>query len=261
MKIKVRALPASIASTSWIETAITFSEKSRKPPVFLLFFTLLADPTCRPCHTQPHRLLTGSEHRAARGRNSSKQWCVFVCFFALRRLNTSVRTAGLYSARRRVLSRIMSMLFVTIPHFRIFDTKVTLSFMDYFIKKRLPKNIFSCFEGKKTGRQNNDELCRQLTGCYRVRFFTHIRKKPEKQPTERRYYCIEILKIGNFVVYLMGIIVPIWARGAERLKIIGALNCCCLYYVHFDGAFWIGVLIWRRYHFLGMRPFCSWMRI
>lgn len=40
-------------------------------------------------------------------------------------------------------------------------------------------------------------------------FFTHIRKKPEKQPTERRYYCIEILKIGNFVVYLMGIIVLI----------------------------------------------------
>lgn len=101
------------------------------------------------------------------------------------------------------------MLFATIPHFRIFDTKVTLSFMDYFIKKRLPKNIFSCFEGEKTDRQNNDELCRQLADCYRVRFFIHIRKKPERQPTERRYYCIEILKIGNFVVYLMGIIVPI----------------------------------------------------
>lgn len=41
------------------------------------------------------------------------------------------------------------MLFATIPHFRIFDTKVTLSFMDYFIKKRLQKNIFSCFEGEK----------------------------------------------------------------------------------------------------------------
>ena len=91
----------------------------------------------------------GSEHRAARGRNSSKQWCVFVCFFALRRLNTSVRTAGLYSARRRVLSRIISMLFATIPHFRIFDTKVTLSFMDYFIKKRLPKNIFHALRAKK----------------------------------------------------------------------------------------------------------------
>lgn len=72
-----------------------------------------------------------------------------MCFFALRRLNTSVRTAGLYSARRRVLSRIISMLFATIPHFRIFDTKVTLSFMDYFIKKRLPKNIFHALRAKK----------------------------------------------------------------------------------------------------------------
>ena len=56
------------ANTSWIEIAITFSEKSRETPVFLLFFTLLADPNRRPCHTQPHRLLTGSEHRAACGR-------------------------------------------------------------------------------------------------------------------------------------------------------------------------------------------------
>ena len=137
------------ASTSWIETAITFSKKSRKPPVFLLFFTLLAEPTRRPCHTQPHRLLTGSEHRAARGRNSSKQWCVFVCFFALRRLNTSVRTAGLYSARRRVLSRIISMLFATIPHFRIFDTKVTLSFMVYFIKSASQRIFFLLWGRKK----------------------------------------------------------------------------------------------------------------
>ena len=137
------------ANTSWIEIAITFSEKSRKPSVFLLFFTLLAEPTRRPCHTQPHRLLTGSEHRTACGANSSKQWCIFVCFFALRRLNTSVRTAGLYSARRRVLSRIISMLFATIPHSRIFDTKVALSFMDYFIKKRLPMNIFPALRAKK----------------------------------------------------------------------------------------------------------------
>ena len=56
------------ANTSWIEIASTFSEKSRETPVFLLFFTLLADPNRRPCHTQPHRLLTGSEHRAACGR-------------------------------------------------------------------------------------------------------------------------------------------------------------------------------------------------
>ena len=56
------------ANTSWIEIAITFSAKSRETPVFLLFFTLLADPNRRPCHTQPHRLLTGSEHRAACGR-------------------------------------------------------------------------------------------------------------------------------------------------------------------------------------------------
>ena len=56
------------ANTSWIEIAITFSEKSRETPVFLLCFTLLADPNRRPCHTQPHRLLTGSEHRAACGR-------------------------------------------------------------------------------------------------------------------------------------------------------------------------------------------------
>ena len=44
------------------------AKKSRETPVFLLFFTLLADPNRRPCHTQPHRLLTGSEHRAACGR-------------------------------------------------------------------------------------------------------------------------------------------------------------------------------------------------
>ena len=56
------------ANTSWIEIAITFSAKSRETPVFLLFFTLLADPNRRPFHTQPHRLLTGSEHRAACGR-------------------------------------------------------------------------------------------------------------------------------------------------------------------------------------------------
>lgn len=115
----------------------------------MLFFTLLAEPTRRPCHTQPHRLLTGSEHRAACGRNSSKQWCVFVCFFALRRLNISVRTAGLYSARRRVLSRIISMLFATIPHFRIFDTKVTLSFMDYFIKSASQRIFFHDLRAKK----------------------------------------------------------------------------------------------------------------
>ena len=36
------------------------AKKSRETPVFLLFFILLADPNRRPCHTQPHRLLTGS---------------------------------------------------------------------------------------------------------------------------------------------------------------------------------------------------------
>ena len=79
--------------------------------------------------------------------------------------------------------------------------------MDYF--KSVCQIIFFYFDGEKTDRQNNDELCRQSADCYRVRFFTHIRKKPDKQPTERGYYCMEILKIGNFVVYLMSIIVPI----------------------------------------------------
>ena len=30
------------------------AKKSRETPVFLLFFTLLADPNRRLCHTQPH---------------------------------------------------------------------------------------------------------------------------------------------------------------------------------------------------------------
>lgn len=41
------------------------------------------------------------------------------------------------------------MLFATIPHFRIFDTKVTLSFMDYFIKSASQRIFFHALRAKK----------------------------------------------------------------------------------------------------------------
>ena len=90
------------ANTSWIEIAITFSEKSRETPVFLLFFTLLADPNRRPCHTQPHRLLTGSEHRAACGR-----WSGALSRKKQRALRSAPRPRWLHITRFRLWRKLI----------------------------------------------------------------------------------------------------------------------------------------------------------
>ena len=137
------------ANTSWIEIAITFSAKSRETPVFLLFFTLLADPNRRPCHTQPHRLLTGSEHRAACGR-----WSGAMSRKKQRALRRAPRPRWLHITRFRLWRKLIHYAPRPLPpkceHFGIPPCKATM-FLTVRIVGSSPtwgKNKKSC---RKTG--------------------------------------------------------------------------------------------------------------
>ena len=120
-KSKRALLRASIASTSWQRSCrfmfatqtlhllkshcikwILFNWQSRKTPVFLLFLTLLADPNRRPCHTLPHRLLTGSEHRAACGR-----WSGAMSRKKQRALRRAPRPRWLHITRFRIWRKLI----------------------------------------------------------------------------------------------------------------------------------------------------------